>query len=621
MPIVEFQDYTKVYGESEIGKDIVATASLNGQDFTNKGTFEFHQPIGKNETIQLGDGEMLYAGEYKDVFVFFIPDDSQNYEKGMSDNHTITILPKPIQASGVTIADKYYDGTKKISDYQVKFIEPALEGVLDIDKNNVKVEYDATKLEYPSIAIGNYKNISVDLSLVGAGIDNYTLENKTVTAESNILPFVFEYNIEPDENNVYQLVYGSSVLGRDLKVINELPENQYVKYSVVDIDKTNQMLIPNTYKITVQLFDNDYLVQSEDITVKVAKLKLIASEPQINHVKLFDGTSKVIQTGENSFLTNLVAGDDVKISAQKQQYDSPNVGTNKTIVVEFTIFGSWENKYFEPDGYIFTDGVITNKDLKISSLGVIGDICPSSDVQLSYIVDEGIPDKISINYSDQALEQGFQNIEMQISKDAFGPQFIDMKIPNKTKAGKYSARLLLESSTSKLDTSFSFVVNYDSSYIVAKFNDVVALDNSGLEFQGYQWYKDGKMVEGEVKQFFNDLPYLQGRYSAKVMTMDGNYANVCPHFFDKRLSVSKKSSKTVTIYPNPARENETVNIVLNGFEEYTDAVIYIYNSSGVLIKKLSNLDYMNTVNLSNGNYTGIVLGNNYKLNFKLIIKK
>ncbi|MCR4560202.1 MAG: hypothetical protein K5685_08995, partial [Bacteroidales bacterium] len=624
--VVGFKELDKVYGNSELGKDITATytyVKFKGEQISVPGHYTYEIRINDNERAEHYPGEMLDVGVYN-IRVLFTPEDNEHYETGFSHAEYVKVTPKAISATGVTIADKYYDGTKKVDPNKVKLFEPELDGIIEKDKNNVKLEItNLDKIVYPDFKIGDYQGIVVKVNLAGSGIGNYELKNHELKAASSILPFEFFYNMEPDETGVYQLVYGTSVMGEDFKLINELTETQTVRYVIMDIDKTNQMLVPNTYQVDVQLYDAGTLVLSKTVTVNVVKLKLLTTAPEIAHRKLYDGSVSVRQTGEKCVLTNVVGSDKVRIDEQIQQYDDPNIGSNKTITVTFSLTGPWQSKYIEPDGYVYTDGVITNKDIKVSFLGVGADVCPSSSVPFEFCIDEGLPEKGSITFSDDALNAGFENITLSNSQTAMGINSIEVNIPEKVKAGKYQATLHLESGDgNKLDTLFDFTVNYAASYIISKFTDVVAINNAGYDFVGYQWYKDGHVVENENKQFFNDLPCLYGWYSAKVLTVDGTYANICPRYFDKRTAVSKRANAAgVNVYPNPALPMQAVTVELKDFEDYENCTILIYNLSGVLITKIQNPDRLNTLNLPQGSYTGVVVKDDSRLNFKLIVRK
>ncbi|MBQ5539952.1 MAG: T9SS type A sorting domain-containing protein [Bacteroidales bacterium] len=620
---VGFKEYDKVYGSSELGKDIVPTTTYvryKGEKISPEGTCVFEVLHDGNELREYESGKMMNVGVYY-MRVKFTPEDQLHYEDGRSNFEYVKVTQKSISATGVTIEDKYYDGTAKVNPVKVKLFDPELDGVIEQDKNNVKLEItNLQDIKYPDVKIGDYQGLVVKVALKGSGIENYKLTNSELKANSSILPFEFHYNVEPDETGVYQFVYGSSVMGKDFKLINELTETQTVRYKISNIDKTNQMLVPNTYKVDVQLYDSDMLVQSQQVTVNVVKLKLLTTVPNIAHAKLHDGTVSVKLTGERCVLTNVVEGDQVEIEKQEQFYDSPDLGTGKTITVSFTLSGAWHSKYIEPDNYVYNDGVITNKNIQIGSVGISGDICPSSNAPIVFDVVEGIPDKASIKFSAEALENGFEDIT--ITNTQFGLNSVELKIPEKAKAGEYTATLYLSSgSDNNFEKVFKFTVNYDASYIISKFSDVVAINNAGYDFVGYQWYKDGHVIETETKQFFNDLPCLYGWYSAKVLTVDGTYANICPRYFDKRTAVSKRANAGVNVYPNPALPMQAVTVELEDFEDYENCTIFIYNLSGVLITKIQNPDRLNTLNLPQGSYTGVVVKDDSRLTFKLIVRK
>lgn len=620
---VGFKEYDKVYGSSELGKDIVPTTTYvryKGEKISPEGTCVFEVLHDGNELREYESGKMMNVGVYY-MRVKFTPEDQLHYEDGRSNFEYVKVTQKSISATGVTIEDKYYDGTAKVNPVKVKLFDPELDGVIEQDKNNVKLEItNLQDIKYPDVKIGDYQGLVVKVALKGSGIENYKLTNSELKANSSILPFEFHYNVEPDETGVYQFVYGSSVMGKDFKLINELTETQTVRYKISNIDKTNQMLVPNTYKVDVQLYDSDMLVQSQQVTVNVVKLKLLTTVPNIAHAKLHDGTVSVKLTGERCVLTNVVEGDQVEIEKQEQFYDSPDLGTGKTITVSFTLSGAWHSKYIEPDNYVYNDGVITNKNIQIGSVGISGDICPSSNAPIVFDVVEGIPDKASIKFSAEALENGFEDIT--ITNTQFGLNSVELKIPEKAKAGEYTATLYLSSgSDNNFEKVFKFTVNYDASYIISKFSDVVAINNAGYDFVGYQWYKDGHVIETETKQFFNDLPCLYGWYSAKVLTVDGTYANICPRYFDKRTAVSKRVNAGVNVYPNPALPMQAVTVELEDFEDYENCTIFIYNLSGVLITKIQNPDRLNTLNLPQGSYTGVVVKDDSRLTFKLIVRK
>ena len=76
------------------------------------------------------------------------------------------------------------------------------------------------------------------------------------------------------------------------------------------------------------------------------------------------------------------------------------------------------------------------------------------------------------------------------------------------------------------------------------------------------------------------------------------------------------------VFPNPAYDMQEVTIQLVGFndDDYQNTTIYIYNSLGSLIKTLTNITELNHVNFPKGSYAGVVVIDNSKFSFKLIVR-
>jgi len=624
-PTVNFQDYIVVYGNSVFGTDFVPTNSavVNGNTISLEGEYSYSvTPKGGNKII-LSDGEHLDVGEYN-VVVWFYPSDRLGgnvEENASSSNFTIIVQPKELTAGTVVISNKIYDGNKNINEAQINI--PKLEGLVYNDQVTVKCKDHPS---YPSEQMGDYE-IPISLILNGTAKDNYILKNTEQIPKSSIVGFDFVYNMEPDVNGIYQLTYGTSILGKDLKVINELTENQKVSYYISNIPKTNEMLVPPSssyWSVVVQLEEFGYVVKKETIKVAVAKLQLLVSEPDIYHVKIFDGNNEVKLRGSNSVLTNAVEGDDVYISDQKQLYDNSQIGVNKTITVSFTVKGlDFTTKYIAPTDVVYDDGVITNEKIVVDAIAHVGDgACPGDDVTFTFNITSGVPTKYSIQFNDDAKQIGFTDVVQQPLSVNFGPASVSFPVPLNASNNLIVAKLILEDdATNTTISTLKFQVNYGSEVIVDKFNDVIAIDNSSYNFYNYQWYKNGEVVDGATKQFFNDLPCLYGWYSCRITTVDGNTVKVCPVYFDKR-SLAKVAARSVKVFPNPAYDMQEVTIQLVGFndDDYQNTTIYIYNSLGSLIKTLTNITELNHVNFPKGSYAGVVVIDNSKFSFKLIVR-
>jgi hypothetical protein len=181
--------------------------------------------------------------------------------------------------------------------------------------------------------------------------------------------------------------------------------------------------------------------------------------------------------------------------------------------------------------------------------------------------------------------------------------------------------------------AFEIQVNYSSKYLKAKFNDVVIVDNHEkprlFSEQNpditYQWYKreDGvdQKIQGETKQFYN-VPTLDAWYGAYAKTSGDEWVKICPKYFGKSISKSYVLP-SVSVYPNPATSMQPVTIRINDFDSdsYNNVIIYIYNSTGSLVKTIENVEELNTVTLPFRNYSGAVVVDGKKISFKFIVRK
>jgi len=132
-------------------------------------------------------------------------------------------------------------------------------------------------------------------------------------------------------------------------------------------------------------------------------------------------------------------------------------------------------------------------------------------------------------------------------------------------------------------------------YIVKIYNDVVSCDNRKNHFVSYQWYKNGVLIAGATDQFYCDKASLNGAYSVRVITTDGEVI-----FSDEKVFTSSVSVKKVSTYPNPVKSNQSFTVAADGFEtkELENATLSVYTLQGICVYQSTNVRNMNTVNLS-----------------------
>lgn len=685
-----------IYGDCKIGgetpNDVRIFQTYKDQIISVEGEWDFYGvPSGRYEP-----GTILDAKDYK-MSVWFESHDDRYCSEASTDNFSFTVQPRELTSKGeLRIADKTYDGTTTINSNQIIEV-PTFEGILEKDLSEVSVNWDYTDTKYPSpdikytdetkTVLAAYTYIPATASLSGNRASNYQLPQTIFYGSSTILP---EINIEieyispqpPEDVLTYRLVYGKSVMGVDFRVKDALlTDGLYARYLLdYTTDRTFKMQSPKEnpdefFNYEVQIVkgnrdedaaDNTYdVVARQRVRIYVDKYQLKISTPNIVKQKIYDGNTSVAWTnGNNCKITNAVEGDDVALDGEPViVYDTPEVGTGKTITATYTLKGSDLYKYLMPGNYT-TTGSITKEEVTppdppnppnppdppVTGNIVIVDVTPVSGgatvtpnedgycagerIMLNIRVSEGIPVSGSIEFSDESQKAGFKNVNnSDVTNLGNGMFQMAFDCPNAS-YGKYGGTVKLMDEEGHVSNGYGFElqVNYSSKYLKAKFYDVVLVDNheqprlfseSNPDIS-YKWYvrEDGvdRIIPDETKQFYN-VSTFDAWYGAFAKTSNEEWVKICPKYFGKSLSKSSVQS-SVTVYPNPAASMEPITIRLNDFDtDSSDNVtIYIYNSTGSLVKTLENVEVLNTVALPFGNYSGVVAIDGKRISFKFIVR-
>ena len=83
--------------------------------------------------------------------------------------------------------------------------------------------------------------------------------------------------------------------------------------------------------------------------------------------------------------------------------------------------------------------------------------------------------------------------------------------------------------------------------LVEKWNDVILVNNITEEYIGYQWYKDGRIINGAKEQFYQEIGGLNGCYSVELRLKVGGRMRSCV-----RCAYKTSKSGEIYVYPNPA---------------------------------------------------------------------
>ncbi|MCQ2251273.1 MAG: T9SS type A sorting domain-containing protein, partial [Bacteroidales bacterium] len=168
------------------------------------------------------------------------------------------------------------------------------------------------------------------------------------------------------------------------------------------------------------------------------------------------------------------------------------------------------------------------------------------------------------------------------------------------------------------------IVNFPKDYIKVIYEDIVYVDNGKHEFTDFQWVdSDGNEINNANRQFMQvlDLPQNGGQYSVKVTTESGVSLKICPQDIDP-VDISKSIRCSASVYPNPIEANKEFSIKLNGFSDamLENCNVYIYSSTGALIRTFQGVGSEIKTSLPSGSYSGTAVSGNTKTTFKLFVK-
>ena len=162
--------------------------------------------------------------------------------------------------------------------------------------------------------------------------------------------------------------------------------------------------------------------------------------------------------------------------------------------------------------------------------------------------------------------------------------------------------------------TFKFTTKLPAKTLYQLYKDVVFVNG---EYVGYQWYKNGEMLQGETMQYLAEDKDLYGSYSAVVTLKNGEQYETCP--LDIYPTLQKKKA-VLSVYPNPAAAMEPVNIDIIDFDDTNPAKILVYTMSGVLVETIDDAQAHNVVSLREGNYSCVFIQNGARISFKIIVK-
>jgi hypothetical protein len=140
------------------------------------------------------------------------------------------------------------------------------------------------------------------------------------------------------------------------------------------------------------------------------------------------------------------------------------------------------------------------------------------DFTLNYDIVYGNIEYHSVVFDSKAQQAGFVDIAKQTANG-----YVDVTLPSGVTPDIYNASVVFDNGPITKKLPVSFTVNYPSSIIKQKWNDVLALFNSsyngGYDFADFQWYKNGQAIDGATESYLyteNGQLDTSAQYQVKV---------------------------------------------------------------------------------------------------------
>lgn len=155
--------------------------------------------------------------------------------------------------------------------------------------------------------------------------------------------------------------------------------------------------------------------------------------------------------------------------------------------------------------------------------------------------------------------------------------------------------------------------------IVQKWNYALLVNNIDSKYVTFQWYKNGAMIPGEIRQYYtdgdNELDFTSEYF---VRMTDANNVSVftCP-FRPEKKDISLKA------YPNPVKPGQkvTVETQLPDIEK-NPVTIQVISISGRVVKTITSKEVYNQIEMpyETGSFIIKVSGNNVSRTFNMVVQ-
>ncbi len=169
---------------------------------------------------------------------------------------------------------------------------------------------------------------------------------------------------------------------------------------------------------------------------------------------------------------------------------------------------------------------------------------------LPFTITGGMPTLYTLDFSDEALAVGFQNVvDGAISSDQI---YIDL--PSNVPTGIYKVRVSLTNGNGCESGFYDLSFSVGEDMVEEIWDDVLICNDQNNEFVIYQWYKNGERITGAQSQYYSELGGFSGDYYVVAYRNANSSVTSCVKSYDNKQSVA--------ISPNPLKRHQTLRVVL-----------------------------------------------------------
>ena len=212
-------------------------------------------------------------------------------------------------------------------------------------------------------------------------------------------------------------------------------------------------------------------------------------------------------------------------------------------------------------------------------------ICATGEATIIAVVESGQPSHYNISFDDAALKAGYADMVAATIPETDGDEYrIPVPSPTGDAYGTIGGTLTLCQADGACSAAipFSISIRPSASIVGVKFGNTLFVDNSSNRFTAYQWYADGKPIDGATRQFYHSSPLPEGDYTVRLTLADGDTAATCPFAV---TSLPDTDSNSLSLSPSPATFGASVRVVATAIADGEELTVEFFNAAGSLCEK------------------------------------